>query len=97
MDKVQIETPNGEVVEAELISCFELINTGKKYVFYTRNEMVENNLIKMYVAEVKGNEENISIGDKMTDQEWTEIKNVMKSILTGNTNPNIKYIGLGGL
>ena len=45
MDKVQIETPNGEVVEAELISCFELINTGKKYVFYTRNEMVENNLI----------------------------------------------------
>ncbi len=97
MDKIQIEIPNGENITVDLISCFEMVNTGKKYIFYTRNEMVENNLVKMYVAEMVANETAVSIGDKMTDQEWTEIKNVMKSILTGGTNPNIKYISLGGV
>lgn len=96
MDNIKIKLPSGEVVNVELISCFELLNTGKKYVFYTKNEVVENDLIKMYVAEVVDSVTPIAVGDKMTDQEWTELKNVMKSILTGNVNTNVKYVPIGG-
>lgn len=86
---VELKRVNGEVIKAELISFFEYVPTGKRYVFYTLNERVENDLVKMYVSEV-GEAANLS--DQMTDEEWTNIKGVMKSILTDNNNQNIKYL-----
>ena len=80
---------NGVNQNAELISYFELVNTGKKYLFYTLNEKVENELVKMYVSEVS---DNATLSDKMTDEEWTNIKGIMKSILTANNNDKIKYL-----
>ena len=50
--KVKLQRVNGEIIEADIISYFELQNTGKRYVFYTLNEIVENDLVKMYVSEV---------------------------------------------
>ena len=97
MNNIQVKMSSGEVISVELISAFELINIEKKYIFYTKNEVVENNLIKMYVAEIMDASGPISIGEKMSEQEWTNLKNVMKSILTGNENMNVKYIGIGGL
>lgn len=97
MDNIQIKMASGEVLEVEMISCFELINIKKNYIFYTKNEVVENNLIKMYVAEMLDADEVVSIGSKMTDEEWTNLKNVMKSILTGNVNTNVNYIEIGGV
>ena len=63
--------------------------TSKKYIFYTLNEKVENELVKMYVSEVSNN---ATLSDKMTDEEWTNIKEIMKSILTANINDKIKYL-----
>ena len=40
--KVKLQRVNGEIIEADIISYFELQNTGKRYVFYTLNEIVEN-------------------------------------------------------
>lgn len=87
---IELRKSNGEIVKAELISYFELLNVQKKYVFYTLNEMVENGLIKMYVSEIADNGGMLSQG--MTDDEWTTLKSIMKSMLTGNENPNIKYL-----
>ena len=28
----------------------------------------------------------------MTDEDWTTLKSIMKSILTGHENPNVKYL-----
>ena len=86
---VELKKVNGEVIKADLISDCQYVPTGKKYVFYTLNEKVENNLVKMYVSEV-GDAANLS--EQMTDEEWTNIKGVMKSILTGNNNNDIKYL-----
>lgn len=86
---IELKKINGEIVKAELISYFELVNTGKKYVFYTLNETIENGLVKMYVSEIS-KEGNLS--NQMTDEEWTNLKSIMKSMLTGNENPNIKYL-----
>lgn len=87
--KVKLQRVNGEIIEADIISYFELQNTGKRYVFYTLNEIVENDLVKMYVSEV-GNAN--MLAQTMADEDWTTLKSIMKSILTGHENPNVKYL-----
>lgn len=87
-NKVELKRVNGEVLNAELISFFELVNTGKKYIFFTLNEITDNDLVKMYASEI-GNE---TLTDEMTDEEWNNLKNVMKNILTGKNDPNVKYL-----
>ncbi|MDD2504895.1 MAG: hypothetical protein PHF21_01315 [Bacilli bacterium] len=96
MNNVEIKLPSGETINVELISYFEVVNISKKYLFYTKNEMVENNLIKMYVAEVLTIDNSIAINEKMSEQEWNDLKNIMKSILLGEKNNNIKYLEIGG-
>lgn len=86
---IELKKENGEIIKVELISYFEHIPTSKKYIFYTLNEKVENELVKMYVSEVS---DNATLSDKMTDEEWTNIKGIMKSILTANNNDKIKYL-----
>ena len=86
---IELKKANGEIIKVELISYFEHIPTSKKYIFYTLNEKVENELVKMYVSEVS---DNATLSDKMTDEEWTNIKGIMKSIFTANNNDKIKYL-----
>ena len=86
---IELKRVNGEVITAELISYFAYVPNSKKYVFYTLNEKVENDLVKMYVSEVSNGN---TLSDKMSDEEWTNIKGIMKSILTSNNNENIKYL-----
>ncbi len=87
---IELRKSNGEVINAELVSYFELASTGKKYVFYTLNETIENGLVKMYVSEVSNTAN--TLASQMTDEEWTNLKLIMKSMLTGEDNPNIKYL-----
>ena len=87
--KVKLQRVNGEIIEADIISYFELQNTGKRYVFYTLNEIVENDLVKIYVSEVGTAN---MLAQTMTDEDWTTLKSIMKSILTGHENPNVKYL-----
>lgn len=86
---IELKRVNGEVIKAELISYFEYVPNNKRYVFYTLNEKVENDLVKMYVSEVSNGN---ALSDTMSDEEWTNIKGIMKSILTANNNENIKYL-----
>ncbi len=85
---------NGINQNAELISYFELVNTGKKYLFYTLNERVENNLVKMYAVNAVNNGTVFTVGPEMTDDEWNNLKNIMKTILTGGSDANVKYLSV---
>ena len=87
---IKLKKSNGEEINAELISYFQVVNKKKKYVFYTLNEVVENGLVKMYVAEVNGNDG--ALAQNMTDEEWASLKTIMKSMLKGNEDPNIVYL-----
>lgn len=83
---------NGVTQNVELISYFELINTGKKYLLYTMNEKVENGLVKMYAACAMNEGKTFTILEKMSREEWTMLKSFMKTILTGGEDSNVKYI-----
>ncbi len=87
---VELRKTNGEIIKADLVSYFELVSTGKKYIFYTLNEAIENGLIKMYVSEIS--KDGNVLTNQMSDEEWTTLKSIMKSMLTGNENPNINYL-----
>lgn len=85
---------NGVSQNVEMISYFEMINTGKKYLFYTLNEKVENGLVKMYAASVINNDTFFTLENDMSDEEWTTLKVVMKTILTGGNDSNIRYLSV---
>lgn len=83
---------DGVPQSVELISYFELVNTGKKYLFYTLNEKVENGLVKMYAASATNVGNTFTLQSEMTDDEWNNLKMIMKTILTGGVDSNVKYI-----
>ena len=85
---------NGINQSVELISYFEFINTGKKYLFYTLNEKVENGLVKMYAASVSVINNGFVLDDNLTDDEWNALKTIMKTILTGGKDSNIKFLSV---
>jgi len=93
---IDIKKADGSVINVELISYFQLLNVNKKYMFYTMNEVVENDLKKMYVAEVIDETGGVTVGQKMTDEEWTNLKSVMKAILTSGQDPNVQYLNAEG-
>lgn len=85
---------NGVSQNVELISYFEMISTGKKYLFYTLKEKVENGLVKMYAASATNTGNTFTLDNDMTDDEWNSLKMVMKAILTGGQDANIKYLSI---
>lgn len=91
---IELKKLSGEIIKAELISYFYVASMNKKFVFFTNNEIVENDLIKMYVATVLDNDMNIN--QDITDEEWNNLKNIMKQILTGNVTDDIRYLDVEG-
>lgn len=79
MNSVNILDINGQNMFVDLISYFK--DNNKNYIFYTKNENVNDGLIKMYVAK----ENDGAIGG-LTDEEWGNLKRVMQNIIMGNSN-----------
>ena len=70
---------NGQQISVNLIAYFN--NNNNKYVFYTKNETVQDGLIKMYVAKEKNGS-----NETITDDEWTTLKKNMQNIIMGNSD-----------
>ena len=78
-NSITILDRNNQSITVDLICYFSLNN--KKYIFYNKNEMVQDGLIKMYVSE-----ENNGMNADITQEEWNSLKKVMQDIITGNSN-----------
>lgn len=77
---VNIIESNGMNTSVSLI-CYFTGNNGKNYLFYTKNETVQDGLIKMYVACETGT---------VSDVEWTDLKKDMQQIIMGNST--VKFL-----
>lgn len=75
---------NNQSINVNLICYFN--NNNKKYVFYDKNETVQDGLIKMYVSE-----ENTGLINDITQDEWNNLKKIMQGIITNNIN-NIEFL-----
>lgn len=78
--KIKLRKPNGEKTEAEVLLCFALETTGKKYILYTFNEVDSKNMETIHASVLNENEDGYQL-DKMTDDEWKEVKEVMREII----------------
>lgn len=77
---VNIVLSNGMNENVDLI-CYFTGNNGKNYLFYTKNETVQDGLIKMYVASETGS---------VSDDEWTLLKKDMQQIIMGTST--VKFL-----
>lgn len=85
--QVTVLDRNGQPMNIELICYFS--SGSKKYAFYTKNELVQDGLIKMYVAE-----ENVGLSSDITPDEWNDLKKIMQGIITGGAT-NIQFLAYG--
>ena len=69
---------NGSLVDVEVISVFNLDETGNNYAVYTFNDKDDNGLIKIYVAKFKMNNDMYEFEFIDSDAEWNTVKNVLK-------------------
>ena len=82
MDSIKI-IENGQENNVSLICYFTSNNNN--YLFFTKNETVQNGLIKMYVAKENNTE-------SITDDEWANLKKDMQDIIMNKSNVTfLKY------
>ena len=88
--QITIKNNQNQEEQVELVCYFKKDNS-KNYVFYTKNEILKDGLLKLYVAD-----ENNGMGLGITLEEWNGLKGVMQDIISGNVKDNIKFQGVTG-
>ena len=80
LQKLKVKQSNGEEKEAERLLCFQLEKTGKKYIFYTFNEVDGKDMETIRASILNENENGYQL-DKIPEDEWKEVKEVMREII----------------
>lgn len=97
LDKLEIVKENNEKLSVDIVSMFQTNIDGidKKFCLITANEIDQNGLVKIHVAEI--------LDDKLVkidkDNEWVVVKNVMRTIISGSSSSGDKeftYINIPG-
>lgn len=92
-DSIQILNKNGDMMSVEGIAHVVISDLNKKYLFYTLNEKVDNDLTKIYIAEasdVQGG------SNPINDEEWDNIRKKMVKISHKEELPDVSYLPFGG-
>lgn len=84
--KMNIITKDGTEKEATILLYFHLTEFHKDYVVYTFGEVDSNNLEIVYTSVVEDNLDGRVFKDIETNEEWSKIKEVMKSVIKDNRN-----------
>lgn len=87
MDKLfYIIDESGMRVDATILSKFQLSNDNK-YIVYTLNEVNEEGMIKIYVSGLVDENGSYSYKEITTDEEWNNIKTVLKALAKSAEEP----------
>lgn len=89
IENVTIVDKNGNGIIAEGIIYLQYLSNAKKYITYTLNEKVNNDLNKMYVAETT---DEIGSLEKMPDEDWNIIKGILNNLSTGEESADIQFL-----
>lgn len=87
MDKLfYIIDESGMRVDATILAKFKLTNDNK-YIVYTLNEINEEGMIKIYVSGLVDENGSYSYKEITTDEEWNNIKSVLKALAKSDAEP----------
>jgi len=93
LENIQITNKNGDAMMVEPICYLQVISTGKKYLLYTLNEKVDNDLTKIYVANVddSGNAQSIE------QSEWDNLRKAMSKMSKKEKVDDVEYLDMRGV
>lgn len=77
-NQVTVIDRNGQSMVVELVTYFKNKKNNKNYIIYTKNEVVQDGLVKLYIAE----EDNGTLGN-ISPEEWNDLKLIMRDIIKG--------------
>ena len=80
-NQVTVIDRTGQSIQVELLTYFKNKKNNKNYIIYTKNEVVQDGLVKLYIAE----EDNGVLGNISVD-EWNDLKLIMRDIIKGAMN-----------
>ncbi len=83
-ETIRVTKEDGTVADAEVLLYFTLKENGKDYIIYTFNEKDERGLVTVYTSMVIKDEEGYHLENVESDEEWTKIKDVMRSVIKEN-------------
>ena len=81
--KMIITEPDGSEVEVDVVVSFYNKDKTKQYVMYTRNEKQGDNTI-VYTSSIIRDGEKIFLDEIESDEEWLEVKDIIREMLTSN-------------
>lgn len=84
LDKITVEKADGTTAEADVLLYFNLKDNGKDYIIYTFNEKDDKDLVTVYTSEVIKDGDGYRFEDIESDEVWTRIKDVMRSVIKAN-------------
>ena len=80
LQKLKVKKSNGEEAEAEVLLCFELEKTGKRYILYTFNEVDGKDMETIHASILNENEHGYQL-DAIPEDEWKQVKEVMREVI----------------
>lgn len=80
---VKIKNTNGKEKNVEILASITLDSNGKDYVIYTENKETNLGNIQIFVAEIKENDDSISLLTINDEKVWDEIKRKISQVLKG--------------
>lgn len=81
---IKIKEKDGSEREATVLLYFKITEFNKEYVIYTYGEKDENNLQVIHTSSLTYDKNGINFETIGTDEEWTRIKEIMKSVIRSN-------------
>lgn len=88
-DNIQIINKTGEEISTEGLTYIEIPSTTKKYVFYTLNEKVDNDLTKIYISETNPE---TKVENSISDAEWEDLRQKMIKISHKEEVEDVNYL-----
>lgn len=77
-EKITIINSQNQEEKVDLVCYFKNNDNNNKYLFYTKNEIMQDGLVKLYVAK-----ESTGTPSEISPEEWNELKGIMQDIIKG--------------
>lgn len=78
--KIIIKNDKGEEIECDVLFTFDNNDTNKSYIVYTDNTKDELGNIKVYANTYNEDDEEGTLGNIETEEEWNIIEQIFSSI-----------------
>ncbi len=91
-DNIQILNKNGDMMSVEAIAHIQIAGENKKYLIYTLNEKVDNDLTKIYIAETG---EIDGGANPINENDWASLREKLVKISHKEELADVSYLQFG--